>query len=154
MFCTVNDSLPTPKSPKFHNLLHFYYLLLFFFFASHGENQVHCAQPLGPRHWFLNFHYLSYVWYLLPLNIDSWRVEFVTLNLSLWDQSYLSVSKFVIYSSCVVTIMLWLLNALVEVKSTVVSSFWSAALVSLVHRDLLHERCTLVDQGVPEGMHH
>ena len=91
---------------------------------------------------------------LLPLNIDSWRVEFVVLNLSLWDRLYLFVSKFVIYSSCVVTTMLWLLDVLVEVKSMVISLFWSAALVLLVHCNFLRECCSLVDQGVPEGMHH
>ena len=43
---------------------------------------------------------------------------------------------------------------LTEVKSMVASLFWSAALVLLVHRNFLRERCSLVDQGVPEGMHH
>uniref|UniRef100_A0A2N9FJB8 Uncharacterized protein n=1 Tax=Fagus sylvatica TaxID=28930 RepID=A0A2N9FJB8_FAGSY len=44
----VNDSLPTPKSPKFYD----YYISLSCssFFASHRESQVYCAQPLGPRH--------------------------------------------------------------------------------------------------------
>jgi hypothetical protein len=35
-FCTVDDSLPTPKSLKFHDLLYFFNLLLFS--ASHRES--------------------------------------------------------------------------------------------------------------------
>ena len=50
--------------------------------------------------------------------------------------------------------MLWSLNVLVEVKSIIISSFWSAALVILVHRNFLRECCNLVDQWIPEGMHH
>ena len=100
------------------------------------------------------FYYLSYVWHLLSLIIDSWRVESIVLNLSLWDRFYLSVENSVIYSSCVITTMLWLLNVLVEVKFMVISLLWSAALVSLVHRNILHECCSLVDQGVLEEMHH
>ena len=141
-----------PNLPS--SMIYYTSIICSYFLASHGESQVHCAQPLGPRYWFLTFYYLSYVWYLLLLIIDSWRVEFIVLNLSLWDRFYLSVRKFVIYSSCVVTTILWLLNVLVEVKSMIISLLWSAALVSLVHRNILRECCSLVDQGVLEGMHH
>ena len=113
---------------------------------------------LCPTSWsttlILDFYYLSYVWYSLPVIIDSWRVKFIVLNLSLWDRFYLSVRKSVIYSSCVVTTMLWLLNVLVEVKSMVISLLWSVTLVSLIHYNILRECCSLEDQGVPEGMHH
>ena len=141
-----------PNLPS--SMIYYISIICSYFFASHGESQVHCAQPLGPRHWFLTFYYLSYVWYLLLLIIDSWRVKFIVLNLSLWDRFYLSVRKSVIYSSCVVTTMLWLLNVLVEVKSMVINLLWSAALVSLVHRNILCECCSLADQGVLKGMHH
>ncbi len=142
-----------PNLPS--SMIYYISIICSYFFASHGESQVHCAQPLGPRHWFLTFfYYLSYVWHLLSLITDSWRVECIVLNLSLWDRFHLSVKKSVIYSSCVVTTMLWLLNVLVEAKSKIISLFWSVALVSLVHRNLLCEHCSLVDQRVPGGMHH
>ena len=152
MFCTVNDSLPTPKSPKFYD----YYVSLIrsFFFASHRRSQVYYAQPLDPRHWSLIsaacHAYCIYCHRLLLLE----RVEFIVLNLSLWDRSYLSCAKFVIHFSRVIITTLQLLNVLVEVEFKVISLFWSTTSVSLVHRNLLREYCSLVDWRIPKGMHH
>ena len=59
--------------------------------------------------------------------------------------------KFVIHFSCVINITLQLLNVLVEVELKIISLSWSAASISLVHRNPLWEHCSLVDQGVLEG---
>ena len=52
-FCKVNGSLPTPKSLKFHD--YFVSLICSSFLASYRRSQVHCVQPLDPRHWTLIF---------------------------------------------------------------------------------------------------
>ena len=52
---------------------------------------------------------------------------------------------------CVVLSILWLLNALVEAKFKITSLFWSVALASLIHRNLLREHCNPVDWRILEG---
>ena len=142
-----------PNLPN--SIIYYISIICSYFFFLQVMEKAKCIVPSllvhGTNSWLL---LLVILWYSLPVIIDSWRVESIVLNLSLWDRFYLSVENSVIYSSCVVTTMLWLLNVLVEVKSMVISLLWSAALVSLVYCNILRECCRLVDQGVLEGMHH
>ena len=141
------------KSPKFRDLLCFFALLLPFLQVTE-EVKCFVLSPLihDTNPWFLtSLYYLLCVWHLFLLIMNSWRVEFIVLNLSSWGRFYLSCAKFVIHFSCVIITIWQLLNVQVEVEFKIISLFWSAASVSLVHRNPLCEHCSLVDQGVLEG---
>ena len=98
------------------------------------------------------FYYLSCAWHLLSLVMNSWRVEFTVLK-SQSMRLILFVCKEVCnilhmccYHCCCDYWMFWW-----KQESKIISPFWSAALVSLVHRNPLCEHCSLVDQGALEG---
>jgi hypothetical protein len=55
----------------------------------------------------------------------------------------LFVSESVICSTFIITTVFVVAEC--SGGSKIISSFWSAALVSLVHRNLLREHCSLVD---------
>ena len=115
------------KSSKFCDLLCFFALLLPFLQVTE-EVKCFVLSPLihGTDPWFLLL--VMYIVFSVTECASSWYIF-----------------------SCVVIIVLWVLNVLVKVKSMIISSFWSAASISLVHRNPLCEYCSLVGQGVLEG---
>ena len=90
---------------------------------------MYCLFVICPCKWSQKLPIFMFGFLVHGVGIDSW------------------VLFLIIHIPC----MLRLLNVLIKAKSTVTSSFWSAVLILLVHRNHPREYCGPVDQETLEG---